>query len=204
MSGGTADDADARRRDAKAALRRQALARRAALSAAGAARAAERLADAVLAAALVPAGAVVSAYWPMRDEIDPRPLLGTLAARGHGLALPATPPPGGTLEFRAWRPGDPLAPGRFGTSEPPAAAARVVPEILLVPVLAFDRGLARLGYGGGYYDRTLADLRARRPATRAVGLAFAGQEVVAVPAGPGDAALDAVATEDGVVRRRGL
>jgi 5-formyltetrahydrofolate cyclo-ligase len=189
---------------AKSALRREAMHRRAALAAAGAALAARRLAENVLAGGLIPDGAAVSAYWPMRDEIDPGPLVAALAARGQALALPVTPPAGGTLSFRRWRLGDALVPGRFGTSEPAPGAAVTRPDIVLVPLLAFDRAGARLGYGGGYYDRTLAAFRADGGRYRALGLAYAGQEVVRVPAGPGDARLDAIATEHGVVRPQEL
>ncbi len=140
-----------------------------------------------------PAGAVVAGYWPLAGEIDIRPLLLALAARGHRVALPVTPRRGLPLAFRQWRPDEALAPGRFGTMTP--AGPEIVPEVLLVPLLAFDRRGHRLGYGAGYYDRTLASL----PAACAIGCAFAAQEVAEVPAGPYDVTLGAIATETGVI-----
>ncbi len=140
-----------------------------------------------------PAGAVVAGFWPLPGEIDIRPLLLALGDRGHCIALPVTPQRGRPLAFGAWRPGEALLPGRFGTMAP--AGAEIVPDVLLVPLLAFDRRGHRLGYGAGYYDRTLASL----PAARAVGCAFAAQEVAEVPAGPYDVPLGAVATEAGVI-----
>jgi 5-formyltetrahydrofolate cyclo-ligase len=151
-----------------------------------------RLAEHVLAAGLVPAGAVVSGFWPMGDEIDIRPLLHALAERGHVLALPATPPRGQPLTFHIWRPGDTLRRERFGTATVDSPV--VTPDVLLVPLLAFDKRGHRLGYGGGYYDRTLAIL----PDAFTIGCAFAVQEVATVPVGPTDIPLHAIATERGV------
>ncbi len=156
----------------------------------------EQLATHVLAAGLVPPGAAVSGFWPMGEEIDIRPLLHALDAAGHVVALPATPPRGRPLSFHRWRPGDALRPERFGTVT--VDGPLVVPDVLLVPLLAFDRRGHRLGYGGGYYDRTLAALRG----ALAIGCAFAAQEVDAVPAGPTDIALNAIATERGVIQIR--
>jgi 5-formyltetrahydrofolate cyclo-ligase len=179
--------------DRKAALRRAAtLARsRAAAAAPGAAEAARARALAGLA---VPDGARVSAYWPMRDELDPRPLLLALAARGHPLCLPVVARMGQALAFRAWAPGDPLVEARFGTQVPAETAQTVEPQVLLVPLLAFDRQGYRLGYGGGFYDRTLERLRAAGPVL-AVGLAYAGQEAADLPVEPFDQRLDALVTE---------
>jgi 5-formyltetrahydrofolate cyclo-ligase len=137
---------------------------------------------------------VVGGFWPMGAEIDIRPLLQRLEAAGHRLALPVTPPRGRPLEFHAWRFGEALLPGRFGTSVP-AAVSPVAPDWLLVPLLAFDRRGARLGYGGGYYDRTLAGL----PGARALGVAYAAQEVAAVPTGAHDVPLCGIATETGFI-----
>ena len=184
--------------EAKTVLRQDALNRRRQLRVAADAGAAMRLADSLLAALTPAAGAVVSAYWPIRDEIDPRPLMARLEDQGCVCGLPVIAGAGESLRFRRWRPGGPLVAGPFGTSEPPADADEIDPEILFVPLLAFDRAGHRLGYGGGYYDRTLAAMRARRRVT-AVGLAFAGQEVPQVPHDPTDARLDWIATEAGVL-----
>jgi 5-formyltetrahydrofolate cyclo-ligase len=154
----------------------------------------KRLAEALLARHAPPEGAIIAGYWPMGDEMDPRPLMLALASRGHALALPVTPPRGQPLAFRAWAPGVALRPGPMGTSEP-AEGALVNPDWLLVPLLAFDRAGRRLGYGGGYYDRTLAAL----PGAKAIGIAYAGQEMAAVPAGPQDFRLPLIATEAGVI-----
>ncbi len=134
----------------------------------------------------------IAGFWPMGTEIDLRPLLHALASRGHRLLLPATPPRGQPLAFRRWRPGDALLPDRFGTVAPQGEPG--VPDMLLVPLLAWDAAGNRLGYGGGYYDRTLAAL----PGRRAIGCAYAMQQVDRLPAGPHDVPLDAVATECGV------
>jgi 5-formyltetrahydrofolate cyclo-ligase len=176
----------------KAEARRVALARRAAIDPTGAG---EALAAIVLRDCPPPAGAIVSAFWPMGPEIDVRPLLDALHARGQALCLPVTPKRGQPLRFRRWAPGDALGHGPMGTRQPLPAAPEVTPDWLFVPLLAFDRAGRRLGYGGGYYDRTLAAL----PGATAVGVAYAGQEMQEVPAGPNDMRLDRVATEKGVV-----
>jgi len=152
------------------------------------------LAAHLLGSGLVPPGARVAGVWPLPGEIDLRPLLDALHARGHVLALPVTPARGLPLEFRAWAPGDALAEGVMGTRHP-AAGAVVGPDVILVPLLAFDRAGGRLGYGGGYFDRTLAAM----PQALAIGFAFASQEVAEVPVGPQDRRLGLVATERGII-----
>ena len=139
--------------------------------------------------------AIVAGYWPVGDEIDVRPLLLALLGRGNRVVLPETPPRGQPLVFRVWRPGTAMIPERFGTARPDGPEA--IPDALLVPLLAFDAGCRRLGYGGGYYDRTIAAM----PGIRTIGCAYARQEVDAVPVLPHDAPLDAVATERGVLFR---
>jgi len=153
------------------------------------------LAGQLLTAAPPPSGAVCAGFWPMGAEIDIRPLLLALVERGHVLGLPITPRRGQPLRFRSWRPGDALAPGPLGTSQP-LGGDWITPDWLLVPLLAFDRTGQRLGYGGGFYDRTLAGL----PGAVAIGCAYAAQEVPLVPAGPRDIRLAAIATEAGVFR----
>ncbi len=147
------------------------------------------LARHVLAECPPPPGSVVAGYWPMGEEIDIRPLLYALAARGFGVCLPETPPRGQPLVFKKWQPGCAMLPGRFGTSHPQGEVMR--PDFVLVPLLAFDAKGNRLGYGGGYYDRTLAQL----PGAFRLGCAFAAQEVAQVPVGERDLPLHAVATE---------
>jgi len=182
---------------AKAALRRSAEAARAAAHAAGG--------DA--ATALARHGMVVlgergfqtiAGYWPMRSEVDLRPLLAALADAGRDVALPAVLGPGRPLEFRRWRPGGALAPGRFGTAQPPPEAGIIEPDVLLVPLLAFDARHYRLGYGAGFYDRTLAALRARKRVL-VLGVAYSAQRVDEVPADSWDEPLDLVLTEHGIV-----
>jgi 5-formyltetrahydrofolate cyclo-ligase len=175
---------------AKAAARQAAIARRTGQDPAQGAALTAHLLD----AAIVPPGAIVAGFWPIQDEIDIRPLLAALHARGHPIALPVTGRRGERLVFRVWRPGEPLVSGRFGTSHP--SGEERTPDVLLIPLLAFDRAGNRLGYGGGFYDRTLALL----PHALRIGCAFAAQELDAVPAGEYDAPLHAVATERGVLR----
>lgn len=138
-------------------------------------------------------GAIVSGFWPLGTEIDIRPLLFALHLKGHRIALPVTPARGQALTFRHWVPGAPMRAEPFGTQCPTGEV--VTPDVLLVPLLAFDRSCRRLGYGAGYYDRTLAGL----PGAIAIGCAYKEQAVDEVPTGPYDVALHAVATDAGVV-----
>jgi 5-formyltetrahydrofolate cyclo-ligase len=160
----------------KAALRARQRALRRALNQP---RAGEEAAARFLAAVPLAAGAVVAGYWPMGSELDSRPLLEALAARGHTVLLPAPHAEAQPLTFRPWQ--DDAAPADD-------------PGILIVPLLAFDRAGWRLGQGGGHYDRTLAGLRAKRPVL-AIGLAYAAQEVPAVPHNAYDQRVDWIVTE---------
>ncbi|NQU69611.1 MAG: 5-formyltetrahydrofolate cyclo-ligase [Rhodospirillales bacterium] len=145
---------------------------------------------------------VVSGYWPMRDEIDVRPLLRTLSRQGISCVLPAVIGKGLPLAFRLWQPEDQLAAGTFGTSEPSVDAPELVPTMLLTPLLAFDQSGGRLGYGGGFYDRSLAGLR-RRGAVQAVGVGFDAQEVGEAPMAETDQRLDWVVTESRIIQCAG-
>ncbi|MCL4187796.1 MAG: 5-formyltetrahydrofolate cyclo-ligase [Rhodobacteraceae bacterium] len=178
---------------AKAALRRAAAARRAGLHAPsrGAAAAAR------LAGVLGPhAGRVLAGYMAFRTEADPTP---AMAAHAGPVCVPVVLAPGRPLGFRAWQPGAAMVAGAYGALVP-ATGAWCVPDVLVVPMLAFDRAGYRLGYGGGFYDRTLALLRGHGRPVLAIGLAYAGQEVAAVPREATDAALDLIVTEAGVIR----
>lgn len=141
---------------------------------------------------------VVSGFYPYKDEIDTRPLLGKLAGEGWTTALPIVVGKAVPLEFRRWLPGEPTISGIWNIPRPAETAPLVEPDVLIVPLLSFDRRGYRLGYGGGFYDRTLEMLRARKRVV-AIGVAFAAQEVGHVPHDGLDQRLDFVMTEQGVV-----
>lgn len=183
--------------DEKAALRKRALAARAALPDDLRAAAAEAVAEAGAAIVRTFRPRRVSVFVSVKGEIDTGPLMARIAAEGAALCLPVIVAKGEPLVFRAWAPGDPLDDKPFGLKEPRPSAAEVAPDLLFVPLAAFDRSGGRVGYGGGFYDRTLAKLRAEGLAARAIGLAFAAQEVDAVPVAAHDAPLDGVLTERG-------
>jgi 5-formyltetrahydrofolate cyclo-ligase len=143
---------------------------------------------------------VVSSYYPMEGEIWPLPLMAALRSKGHSLALPVMQGKADPLLFRAWSPGDPLIPGVWGIRQPAPDRDVVLPDIVLVPLLAFDARGYRLGYGGGYYDRTLRYLRSNKPIL-AVGLALDELEVDAVPHLDYDERLDWVLTPSGARQR---
>jgi 5-formyltetrahydrofolate cyclo-ligase len=136
----------------------------------------------------------VSGFWPIKDEIDIRPLMIELVNGGCQLALPVVQGRGRPLLFRAWRPGDPLEQGVFGTLQPLATRETVEPDALIVPLLACDAEGWRLGFGGGFYDRTLLGLRGRRRVT-AVGVGFSAQLIDEVPHGADDQRLDWMLTD---------
>lgn len=140
-------------------------------------------------------GSIVSLYWPMRSEADPRPLAMSLAAAGAVLALPAFV--GARMEFRRWLADDELRAAGFQTFEPLPRAPVLVPTIVLAPLLGFDPRGGRLGWGKGYYDTYLGELDAAGARPLVIGVAFACQEVEAVPLEPHDHRLDAVVTEHG-------
>lgn len=137
------------------------------------------------------AARAIAAYWPTGAEVDTRPLLAMIAARGCLIGLPRIDAAGRAMRFLRWRPGDALEPGAHGLLQPRADSGEVIPELILTPMLGFDRRLTRLGQGAGYYDRLFAAL----PAARRIGLAWSAQEVEEVPADPWDMPLHGVATE---------
>jgi 5-formyltetrahydrofolate cyclo-ligase len=180
--------------DPKAALRRAALARRGAIEPAARAAFGRRLAEEGLRLARLWSPQIVSAFHPLRDEPDALPLLTALAAEGLATALPVAVGRGSRLAFRLWRPGDPTRAGGMSIREPLAVAPIVDPDLLFVPLACFDRRGHRIGYGAGYYDRTLARLRAMKP-VHAAGVAYGVCEIAAVPYETHDQTLDAVVTE---------
>jgi 5-formyltetrahydrofolate cyclo-ligase len=168
----------------------------------------ERLADSSAGASLAqnvaslapfPTGAAVAGFHPMPPEIDVLPSLAWFAGHGHRVGLPVVVGRGEPLIFRFWLPGAPLERGVLGIPFPPADRPVLEPDILLVPMIAFDRRGNRLGYGGGYYDRTLEALRAEGPIL-AIGVGFSFQEIDEVPTDGFDQKLDAIATEAGAMR----
>ena len=146
----------------------------------------------------LPRGAAVSGYWPLPGELDIRPLLHQIHDQGHPIGLPVVTGKGQPLAFRRWAPGTPLVQGSFKVMTPPEGAPELEPDVLLVPLLAFDRAGFRLGYGGGFYDRTLEKRRREAHSGRpvlAIGVAFAAQETESLPRGPFDQHLDWIVTE---------
>ncbi len=183
---------------AKTEMRRKALAARAAIPAAARIEGSLAIADAVDGLE-VPRGAMVSGFWPIRDEVDPRPLMSALRERGHGLCLPVVAEP--HLLFRELLRGAELVDAGFGTIAPGPEAAEVLPDVMLVPLAAFDRSGHRIGYGKGHYDRAISAIGAGR-ALHLIGVAYSVQEVDCVPFEEHDHPLDLIVTEAGVIRCR--
>ncbi len=181
--------------DPKRALRREALALRRAVAAGVRAAFNRRLAEEGLRLARLWRPRVVSAFHPLRDEPDALELLQALAAEDFLTALPVVVGRGSALTFRLWRPGDPTRTGAMSIVEPLETAPAVDPDLLFVPLACFDQRGHRIGYGAGYYDRSLARLRTIKP-VHAVGVAYGACEVAAVPNEAHDQRLDAVLTEE--------
>jgi 5-formyltetrahydrofolate cyclo-ligase len=178
----------------KALLRAEILARRSEVATTSAEAFAQRIAEVGAAIAAKKSARIAAAYLPIKGEASPVPLLESLAARGTITALPVIVARDRPLVFRRWRPGDPLVAASFGLKEPAADAPAVAPDLIFVPLVAFDRRGYRLGYGAGYYDRTLANLRANNPIVT-VGIAHSVQEVQEIPAEDHDQRLDYVLTD---------
>jgi 5-formyltetrahydrofolate cyclo-ligase len=181
----------------KVRVRKLALGRRDGLSEAVRAEGSAAISGAVLALD-VAAGAAVSAFLPILSEVDLSDAIAALDGRGHPVGLPVMVEAG--LVFRRYRPGEPLVPLGFGTRGPGPDAPEILPDALLMPLSAFDRQGGRVGYGRGFYDRAIANLRAMGRFPRLIGIAFSVQEVAAVPMEPHDAPLDMIVTERDVFR----
>jgi 5-formyltetrahydrofolate cyclo-ligase len=184
----------------KARLRGEALARRDALPAEARAAAARAIAARPFPVAISP-GMIVSGFMPLKSEISPIPLMRKLVDAGARLALPVAAGRGRPLIMRAFAFGQPLVAGVWGIREPGPEVPEVLPDIVVAPLLAFDRSGYRIGYGAGYYDMTIAALRAQKTLV-ALGIAFAAQEIPEVPRTSRDARLDLVLTEREVIDLR--
>lgn len=182
--------------DQKSALRAAALDRRDALPERHRAEASARIVTGLGALLAEMPPTVLAGFAPIRSEADIMPFLTAARANDVPVALPKLS--GGGIVFRRWRPGVELVPGVWGIREPPEEAPIATPDLVLVPLAAFDRNGNRLGHGRGHYDRALTVLREAGFAPRLVGVAFAVQEVDAIPAEMFDVPLDAVVTEDGI------
>lgn len=183
----------------KSAARTWARNRRAAAHVKHGPRAGEKLALHGLEFLALDPGAVVSGFSAIQEEIDPLQLLLRLAAKGHRLCLPVMQGHGQPLIFRAWAPGDEMASAAWGIAEPLPSRTVYEPDVLLVPLLAFDAKGYRLGYGGGFYDRSLQILRKLKPIV-AVGISYDEQKIDAVPHLDYDQPLDWVLTPSGPLR----
>lgn len=188
---------DAEIEQAKAAMRTRAHAVRDALWADRRVEASKAAAEHFFNGVTLNPGDVVAAYWPIRDELDVKPVLTRLMDDGQPVCLPVVIGDGLPLELRLWQPGTALYPSGFGTLAPDELAPIVEPDVILMPLLGYDKRGTRLGYGGGYYDRTLSRL-GKRP--KLIGFAFAAQECDHIPRDSHDVPLDAVVTENGVTR----
>ncbi len=183
--------------ETKAHIRKERLAARDALSPEARAEKSARMAQQAGAVLTVPPGSVISGFLPIRSEADIRPLMEQLRVAGARVCVPVVIDKE-TIVFRELGDGSQLVPGAFGTFGPPADAVVLEPDLMLVPLSAFDRQGQRIGYGGGYYDRAIAILRRKGLARRLIGIAFDCQEVPSVPAEPHDVRLDAILTESGL------
>jgi 5-formyltetrahydrofolate cyclo-ligase len=186
---------EARLEEQKATLRQEAFARRLAVQQADRADAAKMAADVFLDGVPLHENQIVALYWPIRDEIDCKPLLTRLMDSGQKIALPVVTGEDEPLELRLWEDGQPLYPSGFGTLAPAETAPIVTPDIVVIPLLAFDKLGTRLGYGRGYYDRTLAAM-GKKPLL--VGYAFSAQELDFIPRLDHDLPLDLLVTETGL------
>lgn len=183
----------------KERLRREGFARRDALDKGFREEAARRIAGRALELPVLQDVTPVGGYWPIRTEVDPRPLMEALLDRGQDVALSQILHP--HLSWRLWQPGDVLVKGGFGVREPGPDAPEVFPKALLVPLVVFDRRGGRIGYGKGHFDRAIAALEAQHP-TLTIGLAYAVQEIDAVPVEPHDRLLDVIITEAELIRTK--
>lgn len=190
-------DSEAHLEEQKARLRQEAFSRRAALGPSDRADASKAAASVFLEGVPLVSGQVVALYWPIRDEIDCKPLLTRLVDSGQPVCLPVVLGEDMPLELRLWEDGQPLYPSGFGTLAPSETAPVVVPDIVVIPLLAFDAQGTRLGYGRGYYDRTLAAMTSK---PLLVGYAFDAQEVETIPRLAHDLPLDILVTETGLRR----
>ena len=141
---------------------------------------------------------VYAAYLPIRSEISPLPLIAALHSTGQKSGMPVTPSEGQPLTFRRWAVGDTIQCGPYGTRQPLESGTPILPDVILAPLLAFDPAGWRLGYGGGFYDRTIADFAARGHQVSVVGVAYDAQKLDRVPVGPFDMPLDAVLCPSGL------
>jgi 5-formyltetrahydrofolate cyclo-ligase len=183
--------------DAKARIREEAFARRDALDRDWRAKASLEMAERVLALPELQKREPVSGFWPIFSEIDVKPLLEALHARGQQTCLPVVAHP--NLQFRLWAPGDELVKSEFGVHQPAPEQPEVFPRALIVPLAAFDRNGGRIGYGKGHFDRAIAALEQRHPVL-AIGVGFSCQEMPHVPQEPHDMRIDFVVTEADVIR----
>lgn len=184
-------------RELKAALRMERLALRDAMTPEARVKASLKMLDHAGDVIEFEPGQVISGFWPIRSEVDIRPLMTRLGARGARLCLPVILDKK-TIVFRELVPGAPIVETGFGTTGPGEDAPVLDPDIMLVPLSAFDRTGHRIGYGAGYYDRAIERLRRKGHMPRLIGIAFDCQEVASVPAEPHDVALDALLTESGL------